>query len=150
MKYNFLSSNANPYFTDYSTSNYKWGAKFSMPLFLRTSRNEFKIAKLNYKNSGYELANKQNEIELKMKLINQAIFILRDQVSFAEKNVRYSKQLLEAEKLKFDSGESSLFLLNTRENKWLESELKLAEYRTKFIKEVFELVYVKGSINYKL
>lgn len=85
-----------------------------------------------------------------MKLINQAIFILRDQVSFAEKNVRYSKQLLEAEKLKFDSGESSLFLLNTRETKWLESELKLAEYRTKFIKAVFELVYVKGSINYKL
>ncbi|MBK6833372.1 MAG: TolC family protein [Bacteroidetes bacterium] len=85
-----------------------------------------------------------------MKLIKQAIFILRDQVSFAEKNVRYSKQLLEAEKLKFDSGESSLFLLNTRENKWLESELKLAEYRTKFIKTVFELVYVKGSINYKL
>lgn len=150
VKYNFLPSNANPYFTDYSTSNYKWGAKFSMPLFLRSSRNEFKIAKLNYKNSGYELTNKQNEIELKMKLINQAIFILRDQVSFAEKNVRYSKQLLEAEKLKFESGESSLFLLNTRETKWLESELKLAEYRTKFIKAVFELVYVKGSINYKL
>lgn len=150
VKYNFLSSNASPYFTDYSTSNYKWGAKFSMPLFLRTSRNEFKIANLNYKNSGYELNNKRNEIELKVKIILQSIFILRDQVSFAEKNVKYSKQLLEAEKMKFDNGESSLFLLNTRETKWLDSEVKLAEYRAKFIKTVFELVYVKGSVNYKL
>jgi len=150
VKYNFLSSNGNPYLTDFSSSNYKWGAKFSMPIFLRSSRNEFKIAKLNYKNSGYDLVNKQNEIDLKFKLMKQAIFILKDQVNFAEKNVAFSKQLLEAEKLKFESGESSLFLLNTRENKWLESELKLAEYRSKFIKTVFELIYVNGTLSYKL
>ncbi len=44
VKYNFLSTSSNPYSTDYTINNYKWGAKFSMPLFFRTSVNEFKIS----------------------------------------------------------------------------------------------------------
>lgn len=150
VKYNFLSPNSNPYVTDISINNYKWGAKFVMPLFLRTSRNEYKISKLNVDNTKLELLNKQNELELKIKLIKQSLFIVKEQISVAEKNVNYSKKLLEAEKMKFDNGESSLFLLNTRETKWLETELKLAEYKTKFIKLTFELIFMKGTNNYKL
>ena len=56
--------------------------------------------------------------------------------------------MLEGEQLKFSIGESSLFLLNTRENKWLEAELKLAEYRLKFMQTVLELIYLNGDLKY--
>jgi outer membrane protein TolC len=150
VKYNFLNNGTSPYVSDFSINNYKWGAKFSMPLLLRTSRNEFKISKLNLENNQLELSNKQNEIELKVNVLKQALLLVKSQIVASEKNVSYSKQLLEAEKLKFDNGESSLFLLNTRETKWLEAELKLAQYRTKFMKLSFEMIYLKGSMNYKL
>jgi outer membrane protein TolC len=150
VKYNFLSTGTNPYSTDYSINNYKWGAKFSMPLFFRTSVNEFKIAKLRLQNNEFELLNKGNELSLKLQTLKQVISMIARQVMAAEKNVAFSKQLLLAEKLKFENGESSLFLLNTRETKWLESELKLAEYRAKFIKLYFELIYTKGDVNYQL
>jgi hypothetical protein len=150
VKYNFLSTSSNPYSTDYTINNYKWGAKFSMPLFFRTSVNDFKISKIRLKNNEYELLNKGNEISLKLKTLKQVISMTARQVMAAEKNVAFSKQLLQAEKLKFENGESSLFLLNTRETKWLESELKLAEYRAKFIKLYFELIYTKGDVNYQL
>jgi outer membrane protein TolC len=121
-----------------------------MPLFFRTSVNDFKISKIRLKNNEYELLNKGNEISLKLKTLKQVISMTARQVMAAQKNVAFSKQLLQAEKLKFENGESSLFLLNTRETKWLESELKLAEYRAKFIKLYFELIFTKGDVNYKL
>jgi len=55
---------------------------------------------------------------------------------------------LDAEQLKFDNGESNLFMLNQRENKVLESEIKLAEFKLKYIVAVLNLIYLNGSLNY--
>ena len=97
-----------------------------------------------------ELDNKRNEINFKLNLTKQNIDLLLEQVNNAEANVAFSRQMLAAEKIKFEHGESSLFLLNTREAKLLETELKLAEYRLKFIKNYFEFVYLKGEMSYSL
>ena len=75
---------------------------------------------------------------------------MSQQLQNADRSAKYSKQLVEAERLKFENGESSLFLLNTRENKWLETELKLAEYKLKFIKTVLNIIYLNGNLDYKL
>jgi outer membrane protein TolC len=85
-----------------------------------------------------------------MRTLKQNISLLAEQLQNAERSVKYSKQLVEAEKLKFTNGESSLFILNARENKWLESELKLSEYKLKFIKTVLNIIYLKGNLNYQL
>ena len=133
-----------------SLNNYKWGASLSFPLFLRNSRAELNMAKLNMKNMNYELQMKENEIDAKIRAISSSIKVLAEQVKTAEKAVTYSKLMLEGEKLKFENGESSVFLINTRETKWLESEIKLNEYIDKYIKSVFELIYLKGNLNYTL
>jgi hypothetical protein len=57
---------------------------------------------------------------------------------------------MEAEKIKFENNESSLFLLNTRESKVLESEIKLIETQYKFLSAYFYLVYLKGDLAYQL
>ena len=47
--------------------------------------------------------------------------------------------MLTAEQVKFDNGESSIFLLNSRENKKLESEIKLIELKAQYGKAIGEL-----------
>ena len=62
-----------------------------------------------------------------------------------------STQLLfDAEKLKFENGESSLFLVNSRENKIIEAQIKLLEAQVKYLQTYFYLIYLQGAINYKL
>jgi outer membrane protein TolC len=149
VKYNLLTKN----YTDnlsaqFSTNNYKWGAALSFPLFLRSSRADLKVAKLNLQNNTYELENKQNELQTKTQLAKNSIQIIEQQLATATKNVFYSKEMVIAEKLKFEHGESSLFLINTRETKWLESELKLVEYQLKYLKTNFNLIYLKGNLDF--
>lgn len=149
VKYNFLSSGANPN-PVFSNNNYKWGLNMSFPLLLRNPTNEYKMSKTISQNNSLEFQTKSNDLNFKVNALKQTISILSQQLLNAERSVSYSKLLLEAEKLKFDNGESSLFMLNTRENKLLDTELKLAEYKLKFIKTVLNIIYLNGNLNYKL
>ncbi len=150
INYNFLSNNVSQINPGFSSNSYKWGANISFPLFLRSSLNDYKMSKINSQNNELELSNKSNELNFKINGLKQTITILALQLQNAERTAKYSKQLVEAEKMKFSNGESSLFILNSRENKWLESELKLAEYKLKFIKTIINIIYLKGNLNYKL
>jgi hypothetical protein len=149
IKYNILSNNAATMNPSYSNNNYKFGLNLSFPLFLRNPANEYKLAKINSQNNKLELINKTNELSFKINALKKIIDILAEQLQNAERLSKYSKMLVEAEKLKFTNGESTLFMLNTRENKWLESEIKLAEYKLKFIKTLLNLIYLNGDLNYK-
>jgi outer membrane protein TolC len=54
--------------------------------------------------------------------------------------------LVQAEEAKLESGESSLFLINTRENKALEAQQKLLELRTKYFKTIYALQWSAGLL----
>ncbi len=148
VKYNFLSTNASSINPSFSNNSYKFGVNLSFPLFLRNPSNDYKLAKINAQNNTLDLLNKTNELGFKLNALKKTINILVEQLQNAERLARYSKLLVEAEKLKFANGESTLFMLNTRENKWLESEIKLAEYKLKFIKALLNLIYLNGDLNY--
>ena len=148
IQYNLLALPANNEFI-ISSNNYKWGLQVNVPLF-RVTKNDFRLSELNQLNTKLELQNKTAELSMKMNATKTTISIISDQVTIADRNARYSRQLLEAEQLKFGSGESSLFLLATRENKWLESELKLCEYKYKFVLTVMQMVYLSGLLNYEM
>lgn len=149
IKYNFLSNNATSINPSFSNNNYKFGLNLSFPLFLRNPTYEYKLATIKSQNNNLELLNKTNELNFKINAFKKTIDILAEQLQNAERSTKYNKILVEAEKLKFSNGESTLFMLNTRENKWLESEIKFAEYKLKFIKTVLNLIYLNGDLNYK-
>lgn len=149
VNYNFLSSNSSQINPQFSTNNYKWGVNFSFPLFMRNSTNEYRISKvLSYSNE-LDLLNKNNELKFKLEAIYKTLNIISEQILNAEKTVRYSKMLVDAEKQKFNIGESSLFLINTRESKLFDASLKLAEYKLKFIKTMLQIIYLKGTMKYE-
>ncbi len=144
--YNFLyNEKTNSYL---SANNYKWQATLSFPLFLRTSRNAYKLAKLDVENNGYDYLMKQAELLYKHTYLNQSTKLLLDQIALATQAADYSKRLLEAERLKFGNGESSVFMINSRESKWLETELKLCELKLKFVINYFQYIYLSGDNRY--
>lgn len=147
--YNLLSIPVNTGdFPSLSPNNYKWGAQLAFPLFLRNSRAELSIAKLRMNTTAFEFELKQTEIQNKLKFTASSVKVLALQLQTAEKNLDYSKLMLEAEKLKFENGESSIFLINARETKWLEAELKRLETMNKYIKAVLDYLYLKGNMDY--
>ncbi|MBS1683622.1 MAG: TolC family protein [Bacteroidetes bacterium] len=150
VKYNFLFNTNKSGSAVADISNYRVAVNFSMPLLLRTSRSDYQIARLERTNNQQELQNKKNEISQKLSLAEQNLDLLKEQIQNAETNAHYSKLLVDAEKLKYEHGESSLFLINTRESKLLETDLKLAEYRLKFLRSYFEYIYLLGTMEYSL
>ena len=129
--YNFLTETPeliNSLETDY----YKGGISFQLPIFLRKERGDLKLAKFKLQDTEYDLDNA--EIQIK----NKVIALYRELESFEKQNVliynmvQNYETLLAAEERKFSFGESSLFLINSRENKLIESKLKQNLVQNKF------------------
>jgi hypothetical protein len=64
---------------------------------------------------------------------------LRKQILTQEATNKNLIALVKAEESRFNNGESSLFLINSRENKALEALEKLIELKAKFAKTVYAL-----------
>ena len=127
-------------------NNYKYGFQFGLPLFQRQARGEYSMAKI--KLTGQQLEKKQQrlEIENKVKYAFSELISLQQQAVLFDQNVKNQLLLLQAEETKFSIGESSLFLVNTRENKLLESQQKMAELKTKFFKSIISLQWSAGQL----
>jgi outer membrane protein TolC len=128
--YNILSNGLaiNSVFTD----NYKWGISFSTSTLFRAERGELELTKIKIENT--DLLRQQKELELKNKLelafneFDNALI----QLQLYTKMVENYRQLLALENSRFQLGESSLFLLNSREIKLIEAQIKLAKLQTEF------------------
>lgn len=100
---------------------------FKMPLYRRKARGE--VMKL--RNKANEIRSKRDAVERKIKLSIDAIDVVYrrslERMKMARKQVFYSKQLEEAEKEKFISGESNLIFVNIREQATADAEVQLLE-----------------------
>lgn len=133
LEYNFLGTGFDFAYTDGNggalsrlmTENYKLGIRFETPLFLRKERGKLALANLKLLDTGYDLQQKQLEINNKINTYFTEWQTVRNQLELYERTVVNYEQLLAAELRKFRIGESSIFLINSRENKLIEAELKL-------------------------
>ena len=57
-----------------------------------------------------------------------------------------NKKLLDAENIKFSMGESSMFLVNSREVKLIEIQQKLVSLKTKFFKSIVANLWAAGLL----
>lgn len=147
LKYNALNQVVgNDVFNNYSIENYTWGINFSMPLLLRKERGDLKIAKLRVEESNNILENKFAILRAKAFQTSNAIRTTNEQISMYQKTVNDYEQLLEGERVKFNSGESSLFLVNSRELGYIQSQIKLNELACKSIKYKIELLHALGTL----
>lgn len=140
-KVNPLLATNNNFLPTYEASDYKLGFEFSMPLFLRSERADVKMGEIKIQNGILDIQNKQNELlnKIESNLLQQNI--LRNQVNLIEQNVAGYRQLLEGENEKFRFGESSVFLLNKRQEKYINGRIKLIELNLKLNSVLLKYLY---------
>ncbi|MCX7729494.1 MAG: TolC family protein [Bacteroidia bacterium] len=134
IKYNFLLqpfSEINYY--PLNTNNYKWGIDFSFPLFLRKERADLKLTNLKISQTKNELAFKQSQIENKIKIYYNNYLNYYQQLQYGINLTQRFYQMLQAEIKLFQTGESNLFTVNTREIYYLQSKQKVIELSQKYL-----------------
>ncbi len=141
-EYDFVKS----WNTAYLQNNFAWGVSFQMPLFLRQGRGEYAKAQIKVKESKLELAGKQWQTENKVRYYHNASTQLLQQWQLISQMQENYRQLLRNEELKFAQGESSLFLVNSRENKLLEAAQKQIELRVKYLSASYQLTWASGLL----
>ena len=138
LKYNFLTENvlpspANDFFQDnaFFQNNYNFGAKVSFPIFLREARGKVGMTKVKIDMVEREVENKRAQLDAKLGAGLVKLENLREQINIFEQNVELFQILLNGERELFRIGESSLFLINARETKLIESRVKYLELLAK-------------------
>jgi outer membrane protein TolC len=147
--YNFLNKGYEPWKgvgQNVFENNYKYGIEFGLPLFLRQGRGEYKGAKIKIQSTDLQRDQASLEIENKVRDYFNQLVTLKSQVKIYEQAYNNYLRLLRAEETKFSIGESSLFLLNSRENKVLETKQKLLELKTKFFKSLIAVEWAAGNL----
>ncbi len=128
-------------------NNYKWGMGVTMPLFLRQARGEYKKAGLKVKEAQLEFSLKRVQVENKIEIALNEWKLQGEQLSLIEKILYSNQKLLQNEELKFSQGESSLFLVNAREIKLLETQQKKVELQIKLLMALNKIKWAAGLLN---
>ena len=130
----------------YMSSNYKFGASFSYPLFLRQERGKMQLTRLKIQEVTYERTNASREITNRIRTAANEWRAAQNQLQLQQELVKGLEILTEAERVRFENGESSVFLVNARETALITGLLKLYEMKAKLAKYTAELEWTTGSM----
>lgn len=126
--------------------NYQYALSFAMPLRLSQARANYTQAKLKISNTQFQKENKQRLIENKVKESFNTLSQLKEQINIQQNLYKNLNLLLKGEQTRFENGESSLFLINTREQKSIETLQKLNATIAKFYKQKSVLKWASGML----
>ncbi|SNR35401.1 TolC family protein [Lutibacter flavus] len=126
LQYNFLTTEFKS-INSLNTSSYKTGLDISFPLFLRKERADLKLAKLKLKDIDFDISATEISLKNKIKSTFQEIESYKAQYAILIDLIKDYKQLVKSEERKFSLGEGSLFLVNYREVKLIENQLKIID-----------------------
>ena len=138
--YNFFNKeNYKSDFLPLFDNNFQYGLKLEIPIFQRQARADYEIAKLKISQNQQDSQLKLREINTKIETYKYEVTNYFSQIDISAKNLNNYKRLLNAEETRFGNGESSLFLINSRENKLLDAREKNIELKAKFLKSYNKL-----------
>ena len=149
VEYNFLSrgnefgSTVNS--SNFLQNNYKLGGNFSLPIFLREERGKLKSTRYKLTETKYDYSLISRSVNLDLQRSYNESVLFAQQVILQKNIVSYSRKLRDAEEMNFENGESSLFLINSRELSLISNEVKFVELQSKFIKSNAEILYHSGA-----
>jgi outer membrane protein TolC len=133
VEYNFLTE-VPEVARSFNTAEYKGGVNISFPLFLRKERGDLRLAKLKLQDTEFEMNSTRINLINKIDALKQELNSYVNQNAITDQIIEDSAEMLRAEEQKFRLGESSLFLVNSREAKLIESRLKGIDIQNKFFK----------------
>jgi outer membrane protein TolC len=129
VNYNFFNQPYAPF--AFHAEDYKWGASFQMPVLLRKERGELKWVRAQILENDWKLKAKQAEWENKRLTVKNEIDVLSRQSNLYNNIMNDNLTLLMAEQNRFAAGESSLFVVNSRDQSYILSAIQYMETRLK-------------------
>ncbi|BFM43694.1 TolC family protein [Flavobacterium sp. CFS9] len=141
--YSYLSDPR--YIDNYKFDDYKVGLEFYFPLFLRKERGSLKLAKYKLQENEFALALERTQLTNKISAQKVEINSLTRQKKLAKDLVDNNTTMLNSEERLFSLGESSLFLINTRENNLVSAKLASIALENRFYISNSELFKIMAN-----
>lgn len=144
LKYNAIINLGKEGFApSFTVNDYKYGLTLEVPLRNRKTRSEIALNNALIEQNEYD----QNQYEQKLITQYEALLLSRtvqeEVIAVVTDKIFFSESLYEAETIKFDLGESSVFMLNQRERKLLESRVDQVKSYHQYGKTISELFYIR-------
>ena len=146
LQYNALNEATAPADNMLTMNNYKWGAQISWPILMRKAKGDLGITRVKIEELELEAVQKTTVIRNKALASIRQLELLRLQLANVSGNVNNMQRLLDAEREKFNSGESSVFLINTREQQLFDLRIQEAEISTQLKLQEIEILYLLGTL----
>lgn len=130
---------------NYQTDNYNYGIDFSYPIPNRTARGNYQLSKLKLQQNVLDLQNARNEYayQIRLNMITQQN--IERQYALVSQNVENYQSLLDAEISKLKFGESSIFLVNKRQEKYIVGRIKMVQLLYKLEKSKLYYNYLLNT-----
>lgn len=125
--------------------NYKYGLSFYTSVFLRKERGKLQLTNYKIQQNQFQLQQGKREIDNRILIAYNQLLTAEQMIEIQQRLVQNASLLRNAEELRFESGESSLFLINQRERALLEAQSKLAELTAKYAKAKYQLQWASGA-----
>lgn len=138
LEYNYLSGEPE-LLRSYVNENYKFGINFSIPVFLRKERGELFASRLKLENAELDLVSEELKLRNKIRALREQYASYREQVEMIDALVESYTTMLNAEERKMELGESSVFLVNTREKGLISVKIKQISIQQKLLNTRAEL-----------
>ncbi|GAB4014664.1 TolC family protein [Spirosoma koreense] len=129
----------------FQADNHKIGVDLAFPIFLRAERGKLRQTQLKNQQTGLERQQTGRDIVNEVQRAWNELAALEQQIQTQQQTASNQQILVQAEVEKFQLGESSLFLVNSRESKLIDYQVKLEELRAKHQKALASLWYAAGS-----
>jgi outer membrane protein TolC len=134
-----------PDYYDFNWNNYKIGVDFAFPIFLRAERGKLKQVRFKQQQVSYDLMQSGREINNNITASFNSLTAYQSQLAVQIQSINNQQALLAGELQKFDLGESTLFLINSRETKLIDMKIKRESIISGYQKKLAELYYKAGT-----
>lgn len=135
------------YIDNYKWNDYKVGVNFTFPLFLRKERGILNLAKLKLQDSQLDLSIERLQLDNKIIAGQTEISVLQNQISITKTLITdYTTMLISEERL-FSFGESSMFLINSRENSLISSQISQINLENRYLNSYANLFRIMGILD---
>ncbi len=141
--YHYLSEPS--YWNQTNFNNYKIGLNFKFPVFLRKERGSLQLAKFKIQDAKFTLDFERIQLTNKIKAQQAEIQSIEKQYQLILGLVKDNSQMLQSEERLFSFGESSIFLLNSRENNLVNIQLSQLGLENRFFNSNAELFKIMAN-----
>jgi len=141
--YSYLSEPS--YIDNYRFQDYKIGVNFYFPLFLRKERGSLQLAKYKLQDIRFDLDLERIQLKNKIKAQQTEIQSLEKQRQLIAGLVKDNETMLSSEDRLFSFGESSVFLINSRENNLVSAQLSQLAIENRFLESNASLFKIMAN-----